>query len=113
MTYTGPVLEDMDALDTTCMAILGDGIEYQPAGGAFAPLRAYVDYGEAERDLQTGKVIAQDITVEAMHADVPIRPSAVCRVQLGKRPGDTFRPVNVRNSEDGTHWRFELEKVSA
>lgn len=106
-------LEDLEAgLDEPCMAILGDSISYKAPGGSFAAIRGYVDFGEQARDLQTGQVIAQDITVEVRHADVPTRPSALARIMIGKLPGKVFRPVNVRNSEDGNHWLFEVEAVN-
>lgn len=107
-------LEDQQGafLDAPCMDILGDSIAYQTVGGALLPMRGYVDFTEQMLDIATGQAIAQDITVEVRHADVPVRPSAQCRVTIARLLGKTFRPVNVRNSADGNHWIFELEKIS-
>jgi hypothetical protein len=95
------------------MAILGDTIDYLAAGGAFATTRGYVEFSEIEHDLQTGAIIAQRITVEVRHVDVPVRPGVQSRVRLKKTGAQQYRPINVRNAEDGAHWLFELEKVSA
>lgn len=114
MTYTGPRLEDLQVpIAAGCMERLGDSIAYKAPGGSYVPIRGYVDFGEAARDLETGQIIAQDITVEVTHAAVAVRPTALARVTIDKLPGLTFKPVNVRNSNDGDHWIFEVEKVSA
>jgi len=108
-----PTLEDLaDGMESTCMARLGDTVQYRPVGGMFTSIKGYVDYGESMRDLGTGQIIAQDITVELLHSDVPVRPSPVSRIQLAKLNGQTFRPTNVRNSESGDAWVFELERVN-
>ena len=114
MTYAGPTLEDMqdDGLDAVCMAALGDSIEYQPVGGAFAPLRAYVEYPEAIRSIETGQIVEQDIVVEVLRSDVPVRPSGICRVRLGRYQGATFKPVNVRLDRSGAHWQFEVVQIN-
>lgn len=113
MTYAGPTLEDMDAIhNRACMDRLGDSIAYQPLGGTFAPARGYVEFGDQVRDLQTGQVIAQDITVEMMCEDTPVRPSGACRITINKLPGQMFRPINVRLGDDGGHWKFEVERMN-
>lgn len=94
------------------MERLGESIAYKAPGGDYLPIRGYVDFGEQTRNLQTNQVIAQDITVEVLHADVPVRPNSQCLVTIVKLPGKTYRPVNVRNSDDGDHWLFEVEQVS-
>lgn len=108
-------MEDFEgAMDRMCIDTLGDSIEYKEAGASgYAAVRGYVEHSEAVRDLQTGMIIEQDITVELLRADVPARPSGAARVRLPKIAGKTFRPVNVRLGESGTHWLFELEAVSA
>jgi hypothetical protein len=73
------------------------------------PLKAYVDYADAMRSLETGQVIEQDITVEVLIADVPVRPNASCRVILGRIPGKVMKPINVRRDRSGTHWQFEVK----
>lgn len=112
---TFPRLEDLQDsfLDRKVMDSLGDSISYQPPGGSYVPLRAYVDFGEQERDLETGKIIAQEISLEVLRADVPVRPSASSRLTITQYGSQVFRPVNVRLAEDGQHWLFEVEKVSA
>lgn len=112
---TFPRLEDLEGefLDAPTMEILGDSITYKTPGGSFVPIRGYVDFGDQARDLETGQIIAQDITVEVLHADVPVRPTGPCRVTIGKLPGTIYKPVNVRNSRDGNHWIFEVERVNA
>lgn len=114
MSYTGPVLEDVEAtLDEACMAGLGDGIGYKASGAAtFTPMRAYVEYGELARSFDGGQAIAQDIKVELLRSQVPARPTAAVRITLGKLPGLTFRPVNVGLANSGTHWAFEVERVN-
>lgn len=112
MAYTGPTLEDHDAdLDQTCMAALGDSVRYMPEGDGFSPMRAYVEFGEALREVETGRVIEQDITVQILMTDVPDRPNGRCRIRLGRLPGLTFKPVNVRVDKTGTHWEFEVAKT--
>lgn len=114
MTWTGPRLEDMlDDLATSSADILGDGLFYTPAGGVAVPMRGYVDFGDQEQDMQTGKVIAQDIRVELPIVSCPVRPTSACRLTINTVPGQTFRPVNVERSDDGRHWAFNVEKVSA
>jgi hypothetical protein len=109
MTYTGPRLSDLQAdLDQTCMAALGDTVRYRPAGGAFADKRAYIDYPETLFSPETGTMIAQDIMVDILKADVPTKPTGSCRITLGALPGKLFKPVNVRSDKSGTHWQFEV-----
>jgi hypothetical protein len=111
----GPTLEDIEGsfLDAPTMAILGDSISYKTSGGSFVAIRGYVDFGESARDLETGQIIAQEITVEVLRTDVPVRPNAQCRVTIGKLAGRIYKPVNIRNSEDGNHWLFEVDRVNA
>lgn len=113
MGYTGPRLEDMqdDDLDRACMDGLGDGIQYRAEGGDYSPFSAYVDYGEALRDLETGKKIEQDITVQMLKSDLAFRPTARDRVTLNRVPGKTYRPINIRSDRSGTHWEFEVASV--
>lgn len=110
---SGPTLEDFEAdMDRLCMDTLGDSIAYAVLGGRFMPKRAYGEFAEAIRDLSTGSVISQDITLEMLVEDLPRRPNTSDRIRISKVPGATFKPVNVRRTQSGTHWAFELEKVS-
>lgn len=112
MTYTGPTLESLDGdLDQITMAALGDSVRYMPEGGAFSALRGYVDFGEALRDIETGKVIEQDITVQLLISDAPDRPNGRCRIRIIRLPDLTFKPVNVRTNRSGTHWEFEVART--
>lgn len=111
---TFPALEDLEDefLNRTCMDVLGDSIQYKVAGGSFVAKKVYGEFAEAFRDLSTGKVISQDITCQMLAEDLPRRPLDGDRLTLG-RVGDTvFKPVNVRRSQDGKHWEFELVKVN-
>lgn len=114
MTYSGPVLEDLEAsLDEACMAGLGDGIGYKAVGAStFAAMRAYVEYGELARSLDGGQAIEQDIRVEVLCSQVPARPSDAVRITLGKLPGKVFKPINVGLTDSGTHWAFEVKRVN-
>ena len=113
MTYTGPRLEDLqDLFGGTCAEILGDSLTYQAPGGSPLSIRGYVDFGDQMQDLETGKVIAQDILVEVPMVTVPTRPTSLSRVTIAAIPGLTFKPVNVERSDDGLHWRFQLSQVN-
>ena len=109
---TRPTLEDMEAeLGAACMSVLGNTIQYRPVGGAWAEMKAYVDYSDEDLQVGQGELVAQAITVEVLKSDVLAKPTKDSRVQLAKRPAETFRPVNVRSDESGDYWVFELEKV--
>lgn len=112
---TFPALEDLEAewLDRPVMDALGDSIEFQLAGGSFTAKKAFGEFAEALRDMATGTVIDQDITLQMLIVDLPRRPIGSDRVRIARVPGTTFKPTNVRRSQDGKHWEFELEKVNA
>lgn len=113
MTYTGPRLEDLqDLFGVQCADILGDSLTYTAPGGSPMPIRGYVDFGDQVQDLETGKIIAQDIMVEVPIAVVPTRPTGLARITISAIPDATFKPVNVARSDDGHHWRFNVEKVN-
>lgn len=108
-----PTLESLEGpMNRACIDTLGDSITYTPVAGA-AVTHGYVNYRDALRDIATGTVIEQDITVAILIVDAPVRPTSPCRIVLGKVPGKTFRPIAVRLDESGDHWEFELEKVGA
>lgn len=112
MAYTGPTLESLQSgMDADCMAALGDSVRYMPEGDGFSSFKAYVEFNEAVQDVETGKVVEQDITVQMLMTDVPDRPNGRCRIRLGRLPGLTFKPVNVRVDKTGTHWEFEVAKT--
>lgn len=112
---TFPALEDLEAewLDRPVMDALGDSIEFQLAGGSFTAKKAFGEFAEALRDMSTGTVIDQDITLQILMVDLPRRPIPSDRVRVARIPGSTFKPINVRRDQSGKHWEFELEKVGA
>lgn len=114
MAYTGPTLESLqdEWLDPQCMAALGDSVSYQPQGGGATPLKAYVDFGEALRDIETGTIVDQEISVEMRMADVPVRPNSACRLTFARIPGVTFKPINVMIGSSGTHWKFGVARTN-
>jgi len=108
------ILEDLQGefLDAPCMAYLGDTIGYKAAAAStFTAMHAYVDYTDAVISLDGGQVIAQDISAQALRSDIPVKPSAACRVTMARIPGATFKPINVRSDESGRYWNFELQLV--
>lgn len=112
---TFPSLEDLEGewLDRPVMDALGDSIQFQLAGGSFVPMKAFGEFAEAIRDMSTGRVIDQDITLQILIEDLPRRPISSDRVRIARVPGATFKPTNVRRDQSGVHWEFELEKVGA
>lgn len=111
---TGSTLEDLEGsfLDEPCMAILGDTITYKPVMGSATTIKAYVDFPEEIQSLEGGRAVAQEITVQVLISDVPVRPSGACRVTIRKLPGLTYKPVNVRRDRSGSHWEFELVQAN-
>lgn len=104
-----PNLNDWTAtLDEVCRDYLGETIQYKPAGGSFGDVTAHVDYRDMIKAFEAGQAVAQDIGLSLMKADVPAKPTRDCRVQLARLPGLTFRPINVRSDESGTHWECEV-----
>lgn len=108
-------LEDMEGafLDAPCMAGLGDSITYKAVVGGWNPFLAYVDFAEGQRGMSVSDAVSQDISVQIMRSDIPVRPSDACRIKFGKIPGKIYKPVNVRLSTSGTYWEFEVVKVNA
>lgn len=108
-------LEDMQGefLDTPCMAILGDTIRYRPAGGSWLTLKAYVDHRDSATSFDGSQVIAQDILVQALRSDIPVKPGSGARITLPKVPGKMFKPINVGNDVSGDYWEFALQAVNA
>lgn len=108
-----PNLDDFtDALDERCRDYLGETISYAADGVSFASLKAHVDYRDGLKALEIATVIEQEITVSLMKSDVAAKPGSSVRLRLAKLTGMTLRPRNVRSDESGTHWEFEVMKVS-
>lgn len=111
-----PRLEDFtDKLDQTCMATLGETIQYAANGviADLADLDAYVDYRDLQSALDRSEVIRQDIMVTVLKADLPDKPTSAARLTLPRRPDRTFKPANPRSDESGTHWEFEVVSADA
>lgn len=108
-------LEDFDAGDdAVCDDLVGDTIQYRAAGApSFTTHKAYVDYADSLRSIETGQVIEQDISVELRKALIAAKPTAAARITLARLPGRTFKPVNVRSSSDGAYWIFEVQQIHA
>lgn len=106
-----PSIEDFtDLLFSTSDAALGDTISYKPAGGSFASVKAFVDYGEALRDAGgTGMIIDTDISVAVSKLEVAEEPKTGVRIILPKLPQVSFRPFNVRDM--GQEWHFEVKRA--
>ncbi len=108
-----PNLDDFTArLDANCRDYLGEAIAFAADGVTFANKRGHVNYRDMVKTFEVASAIEQDITVSVMKADVPVRPGANVRLRLVKFPGATFKPINPRSDESGTHWEFEVAKVS-
>ncbi len=111
---TFPRLEDVQGefLDKPCIDFLGDSLTYKADGASsFAPISGFVDFSDQPQDIGNGQIIAQDISVEILIADFPVRPNANCRITIGRIPGLTFKPINIGRDKSGAHWSFNLEKV--
>lgn len=107
-----PNLADFtDRLDHACRDWLGEVIEYAANGTAFADKRGHVDYRDMVKAMEIAQAIAQDITVSLLRADVAAKPAATARLRLSRHSGKTFKPLNVRLDESGTHWEFEVQEV--
>lgn len=112
---TFPALEDLEDefLNRACMDVLGDSIEFKLAGGSFVAMKAYGEFAEALRDISSGSVISQDITLQILAEDLPRRPIGSDRVRVTRLGATIYSPVNVRRAQDGKHWEFEVVKVNA
>lgn len=109
-----PTLEDFEPrLYRTSIDVLGDSIQYKVAGGAFVAKKVYGEFAEAVRDISSGMAVSQDITCQMLVDDLPRRPIDGDRLTIDRISGATYKPVNVRRSQDGKHWEFEVVKVGA
>ena len=107
-------LEDIEAdfLDAPCVAVLGDTILYRALGrAAYSTIKGFVEHSDLLRDLASGQVIEQDVTVEVFRADVPVRPAAGVRIQFPRITGVIFKAVNTRLNPAGSGWIFEVARV--
>lgn len=102
-----------DDVDDACMAALGETISYAANGSTYADTLAYVDYRDGVRPLDIGQMVAQDILVTILKTDLAAKPTSTARLTLPRLTGATFKPINVRSDESGTHWEFDVQQVSA
>lgn len=110
-----PRLEDLDAIVNRIVAdVVGDAIQYRAAGASsYSTLSAHVDYRDEVKAFDGASAMAQDIRVEMLIADVPVKPNGDVRITLPKRPGKVFKPINANYDQSGEHWAFELKDVPA
>lgn len=108
-----PSLEDFEpVLNRTSVDVLGDSIQYKAVGGSFVAKKVFGDFPEAIRDLSTGVVVSQDITCQMLVEDLPRRPLDGDRLTISRLGSAVYKPVNVRRSQDGKFWDFEVVKVN-
>lgn len=105
-----PSLEDytnrlIDATDE----VVADTIGFRPSGGDWTTKKAHVDYGEALRDINTGRVIDNTITVTVSKRQVADKPGSNTRLTLPKLPGMEFKAIN--SLDHGDDWICEVERV--
>jgi hypothetical protein len=100
-----PTLTSLTAkLDEMTAGLLGDPFDYD--GLTFF---GFVDYGEENR--QAVGAIEQDMFIQVRVVDVPVRPNADNRIVLPKKPGKSYKPVNVTLDDGGTWWVFSLKEI--
>jgi ribosomal protein S5 len=87
-----------------CDDTLGDTITYVTATGAILSIAATVDYGDGRRDIGAGHMVDQEMMIEIRKSLLPAAPSSAVRMQLPKRPGQTYRPGTVKTDETGHYW---------
>lgn len=105
-----PSLEDYtDRLIDATDEVVADTIGYRPSGGDWTTKKAHVDYGEALRDISTGRVIDNAITVVISKRQVANKPNGNTRLTLPKLPGMEFKAVNPL--DQGDDWLCEVERV--
>lgn len=106
-------LADKSALlRSNVKAFLHKTISYAADGVTFADVKARTDYSDRAEAFNGAGVMEQDISVKLLKADVAVKPSAIVRIELPKRPGKLFKPVNVGSDSTGDYWLFDLEPVS-
>src|SRR6185437_10875094 len=111
---TIPSFDDLTAtLDRIGVDRTGDTLSYAADGVTFADQKAHVNYRDGDVPIDGGRAIAQDMTVTSLlKVDVPDKPGSVARVQLARRVGKTYQPINVRTDQSGTGWEFELKEAA-
>lgn len=102
-----------DSLDQQSVGLLGDTIDYTPAGSTRLTIVAFVNHEEVRGPSGSMGVVDQDIEVEAFKDAIPTRPADGDRFYLPKYTGAAFKPINVRLNPAGTGWLFALKKVPA
>lgn len=105
-------LESMsDRMMADIMERLGERITYTPEGASALTVRAHVYYRDADVDIGAGQAIEQDITVHIRKTALPHMPGSADRIQLPRRAGVTFKPVNPSTDDSGYDWIVNLKVV--
>lgn len=107
-----PTLDSLtDNLFETVNSLLEDPITYTPDGGSPLSIRAWVDHEDKTDAFGGVQVTAQDIFVEVLKSDV----ATVSESDVITLPelGQTFSPVEWKNTRSGRGWVIWLRKVRA
>lgn len=100
-----------DRMETDINERVGERITYVPQGGSAIYPKAHVFYADAQTDIGAGQAIEQDITVHIRKFSLPHMPRNADRIQLGRHPGVTFKPVNPSTDNSGFDWIVNLKVV--
>lgn len=105
---------DLEALDPTLnsatLALLGDTITYTPNSTAGPTIKAIVDHAQNIEQFSGSKITRDDLAVEVAKTDVE-EPSGEDRIELPRRPGETFKPKDWTSDESGMNWLILLQSV--
>jgi len=91
------------ALFAQCDETVGDTITYV-ANGTILTFKATVDYADSVRDIGAGQMVEQEMMVEIRKTLLPAEPSRNDRIQLPRRPGQTYFPGTVETDTSGHYW---------
>ncbi len=75
-------------------------------------LRVQGNYEDGTIDTGASVGIAQEIELMVLKTDLAARPLSSDRITLPRVPNAVFKPVNVQNDANGTHWLFNVVKVA-
>lgn len=101
-------LDDLaTSVDTIARDILTHAVKYNGR-------TVYVQgsYEDGMLSGMAGAGIKQDIELMILKTDLRAMPLASDRLVLPKVPNAMFKPTNVQNCPNGTHWMFNLIKVA-
>ncbi|MXP24815.1 hypothetical protein GRI39_01980 [Altererythrobacter indicus] len=98
-------------LHNACDAYLRPEIQYKPAGGAYGPVAARMDYSTEEVNFANAQTIEQGMMVSIHRTLLNAKPTDADRIKLPEIDG-VWKPVGVGLNQPGTHWLFRLVKVN-